>query len=214
MAVLLHSVHMAGAWLCWQAAALHPLFEHKRGTAGAYSSAGHGTWKTLLCSITERCQIIDFPDGHWPQLGTRTSLLLRGPQLRPCVGLFRARLLNKRQLPWICPLAGLSAMPWASCNAQCHSWKDDDPALLATGFAYIHGGEPVRACRLCTQLGGVGYKHAGSDRWASHNTWDNSSWGNVTRLLHGSLGLLVLPWYMVVCGEALAQPPCSVPRQQ
>lgn len=64
------------------------------------------------------------------------------------------------------------------------------------------------------QLGGMGYKHAGSDRWASHSTRDNSSWGKVSCLLHGSLALLVLPWYVVVCGDTLAQTPCSVPRQQ
>lgn len=52
-------------------------------------------------------------------------------------------------------------------------------------------------CKLCVQLGSVGYKHAGSDHWASHSTWDNSFWGNVTCLLHGKLGSAGAP---VVCG--------------
>lgn len=69
-------------------------------------------------------------------------------------------------------------------------------------------------CKLCVQLGSVGYKHAGSNHWASHSTWDNSSWGNVTRLLHGSPGLLVFLWYAVVCEEMLGQPLCSMHRQQ
>lgn len=60
------------AWLHRQAALLHPLLEHSCATARARSSAGHSTRKALLCSGTERCRTIDFPDGHRPQL--RTSL--------------------------------------------------------------------------------------------------------------------------------------------
>lgn len=59
------------------------------------------------------------------------------------------------------------------------------------------------------QLGGVGYKHAGSDRWASHSRQDNSSWGSVTRLLPGGPGLLVLPWYTVVCRRRRHGHPCQ-----
>lgn len=47
-----------------------------------------------------------------------------------------------------------------------------------------------------------------------HGVGGNSFQGNVTCMLHSKLGLLVLPWYMVVCGEVLAQLTCSVLQQQ
>lgn len=122
MAALLRSVPVAGVWLRQQVGALHPLLEHSHGTAGAGSSTGHGAWKTLLCSVTEQCRMIDFPDRCWPQPGN--SPWPRSPRLWPRMGLFRARQLNNRRLPWVWALAGLSAVPWASCDAQCHSWKE------------------------------------------------------------------------------------------
>lgn len=103
---------------------------------------------------------------------------------------------------------------WSQCCALGFMQvRSDAPALrgLATGLVYIHGGEPVQgggALGLCGQRRAAGYKHAGSSRWASHSVWDNSSWGKVPHLL------LVLPWDVVVCGEAPAQPPCPVPQQQ
>lgn len=104
------------AWLCGQVAAPHPLVKYNHG------STGHSAWKTLLCGVTERCQIIDVPDGCWLQIGN--SLWPSGPRPWPCVGLFRVRLLNNRWLPWVRALAHLSAAPWASCDAQCCSWAE------------------------------------------------------------------------------------------
>lgn len=103
---------------------------------------------------------------------------------------------------------------WSQCCALGFmQGRSDAPALrgLVAGSVYIHGGELVQgggALGLCGQRRGAGYKHAGSNRWASHRLWDNSSRGTVPRLL------LVLLWDVVVCGEALAQPPCPVPQQQ
>lgn len=68
MAVLFCSVHVAGGWLCWQAAVLDPLFKHNCGTAEHI--AMQATAPGRLSSVTERCQILDFPDGCWLQLGT------------------------------------------------------------------------------------------------------------------------------------------------
>lgn len=97
-------------------------------------TSGYNAWGTILCCITERCQIIDFPNGCWPQLGP--SLWLRGPQ--PPVG-----LLNKGWLLWVCAPKLLSVLCLGlHALLSATAGRSDELALLATGLAYIHG-EPV-----------------------------------------------------------------------
>lgn len=105
-------------------------------------------------------------------------------------GTVQSEAAEEQALPWVCPLASLGAVSWASCDAQCDSWKERRSGSAGhRGFAYVHGGEAVQGARA------GGYKHAGSGRWASRSMRDSSSWGHVTRLLCGSPGL----WYAVVC---------------
>ena len=160
-------------WFCQQAAALHPPFECNRGTAGAYSSAGRSAWATPLCSGTERCSITDVPEGRWPQLGNNPWR--RSPRLRPRVGLLerggRAAGSCRGSVPR--PVSALCPGRHAVLSAA--AGRSDDASRLATGHVRIY-----TEVSLCTQLGGGGHKHAGSNRGTT------GSWGDVARLLHGS----------------------------
>lgn len=117
------------------------------GMARAYISTGHSAWKTILCSVTERCQIIDFPNGHRPQIKpvAETPLATCGTVEEQAAVVSPSPKL----LSLLCP--GLHALLSATAG------RSDEPALLSTGLAYIHRGEPVqggrwsRGLRACRQ---------------------------------------------------------------
>lgn len=134
--------------LAASAPALHPLSEHNHGTAKVHISTGYHAWKTILCYVTERCQIINFLNGCWPQFGP--SLWLRAPQ--PHLG-----LLNKGWLPWVCP-------PCCSqCSAQgsmCYSVPQLEGVM---SWLCCHRTCIYTQRRACTgRLMGMGYEHAGT----------------------------------------------------
>lgn len=173
-----------------------------RSTAGVRHSAGGSPGTLSLAALRKGAKGFPFLMGTGQSSGP--GWRYEAPAVAAC-GTVRSEAAEAQALPWVCPLAALGAVPWASCDAQCHSWKERRSGSAGhSGFAYVHGGEAVQGARA------GGDKHAGSGRWASRRTRDSSSWGHVTRLLCGSPSL----WCVVVWRGALAWPPCSVPWQQ